>query len=885
MRQVRAFVVIVVMLTISANLFSANIEGYDPYKAYLIEMIEYDNLAQDLRMLSGDMESPLGIIETRHAHSPESRMGRDFLMERMSETGLIASPDSHPQMFDISAISASDGMIYYGGRHGLFMGDPPVNLTDTMVAVCPFIVDVAADSEGAWVLGYQSTGSPGIYNRRLLKYFADTGWDSISVPAAISGELAAVEAVDGVLFAFASTGIGEYNGEWSTRTFTSIYVTDAVMVSADTGLVLTGTGFVYTEDGFETTESHSIGGFYVLYDAVWTNSSYIFTGEGGAMYIWDGPGAEVRDVITPTSDMITDIAFTNYGEGFFSTETGEIFRTLDGGEIWEYYASVSDVSPTGSVTSLDALEIFGDDLYAGGVRSTLIKSDGLGEDFAYLHSDDNWTNVMGEKEGRVVPESLVVYTAHYDAVSEDPFITAPGADDNGTGTVIGLEIARILSSLRTWYSGRILLTEAEEIGLWGGSTHLRAYPDDSYIACVNVDQVGYSPEGAEPKLKVNGAYNEGSMLLSERLVNEINRYSGDDVSELRDLESTLYSDHYPFWEAGYSAVTIEEWTRTPHYHTTGDTWETIDSAQFHTAARAALSSMLELLKPIANIRGRIADGRDDVPIEDATIWVMDSVTTSDEMGLFFISYVPMGVRDILVTAPGYDTTMLRVHLPSETAEGWYDLYLFPPGEREHGIFISELLIDDDMDGESFGDDNGTIRAGERIELWLTIFSTIPETTREITATLTDIEGDFTVLADEISLPDLRAYDRVISPMPLKFRMGYTFSDDDEISFTISLYSDGELLLSERYTLGGSSISEALPESNGLTFYPNPANSSTRISGNREGPVYFYDSRGRLVAQVDGDIWDFTDNSGKGLPSGVYSAFTGDIHVGNIVLLK
>jgi hypothetical protein len=55
-------------------------------------------------------------------------------------------------------------------------------------------------------------------------------------------------------------------------------------------------------------------------------------------------------------------------------------------------------------------------------------------------------NVVARIEGSANPENIYVAGAHYDCISEttDPFISAPGADDNASGVAGILEMARVM---------------------------------------------------------------------------------------------------------------------------------------------------------------------------------------------------------------------------------------------------------------------------------------------------------------------------------------------------------------------------------------------------------------------------------------------------------
>jgi len=80
-------------------------------------------------------------------------------------------------------------------------------------------------------------------------------------------------------------------------------------------------------------------------------------------------------------------------------------------------------------------------------------------------------NVLAESRGpRTAP--VVMVSAHYDSV-----IGAPGANDDGSGTVLCLEIARVLRRLPTAATLRFALWGSEEQGLIGSRYYVAQLPE------------------------------------------------------------------------------------------------------------------------------------------------------------------------------------------------------------------------------------------------------------------------------------------------------------------------------------------------------------------------------------------------------------------------
>ncbi|MBD3297245.1 MAG: M28 family peptidase, partial [candidate division Zixibacteria bacterium] len=82
-----------------------------------------------------------------------------------------------------------------------------------------------------------------------------------------------------------------------------------------------------------------------------------------------------------------------------------------------------------------------------------------------------WTahNVICTKLGTTEPDKVIVIGGHYDSYNgdSDPLVYAPGADDNGSGTVCVLEIARALADIPTKKTIIFVAFDGEEYGLYG----------------------------------------------------------------------------------------------------------------------------------------------------------------------------------------------------------------------------------------------------------------------------------------------------------------------------------------------------------------------------------------------------------------------------------
>ncbi|WP_235921947.1 M28 family metallopeptidase [Lentzea tibetensis] len=166
---------------------------------------------------------------------------------------------------------------------------------------------------------------------------------------------------------------------------------------------------------------------------------------------------------------------------------------------------------------------------------------------------------------------VVMVSAHYDSVPG-----SPGANDDGSGTVLCLELARVLRYLPTHKALRFALWGSEEQGLLGSRYHVAQLtpPDIARIAGVfqnDMVATSHDPATAYWLLSLNGADN-----ATTREVAAAAKRLGYDP-RVHGPVARGSSDHVPFHEKGIAAANFS-WRgeEGPHllepiYHTPEDT--------------------------------------------------------------------------------------------------------------------------------------------------------------------------------------------------------------------------------------------------------------------------------------------------------------------------
>ncbi len=225
-------------------------------------------------------------------------------------------------------------------------------------------------------------------------------------------------------------------------------------------------------------------------------------------------------------------------------------------------------------------------------------------------------NVVARLAGRTDPHRLVVVTGHYDSCicsisQEDSTSDAPGADDDGSGTAVVLELARVLSERFPHGLDATVVfapVAGEEQGLYGSSGLADELSHDSTVvleAVITNDIVGnvHGQKGGTDSAAVRvfaGEPDDGPARQLGRYAVDAGRayVRGFSVSLIERLDRIgRGGDHIPFWRLGYPAVRFSETLENYlHQHRPDDRLEFVSVpyvrhvAQVNAAVLASLAA-------------------------------------------------------------------------------------------------------------------------------------------------------------------------------------------------------------------------------------------------------------------------------------------------------
>jgi carboxypeptidase Q len=201
-------------------------------------------------------------------------------------------------------------------------------------------------------------------------------------------------------------------------------------------------------------------------------------------------------------------------------------------------------------------------------------------------------NVVAEIRGTEQPEEVIILSGHLDS-----WDVGQGAQDDGAGTVICMEAARLIQALglKPHRTIRVVLWTNEENGLRGGEAYRDAHRAEfkNIIAAVETDfgservkafNLNLPKLGAEAKASALAALKQASWAVMEPfgVAYHVSEYSGADVS--------------PMVAEGVPGIGIEH--AGTHYfdvhHTQADTFDKVekDDLAFNAAALATFAFAL-----------------------------------------------------------------------------------------------------------------------------------------------------------------------------------------------------------------------------------------------------------------------------------------------------
>jgi len=356
------------------------------------------------------------------------------------------------------------------------------------------------------------------------------------------------------------TIINTTNGgaEWTPQTSNTVERLYSVkFTDRNNGWLVGWSGVVrHTTNGGSTWQTVNLGDNVEKYHVDFTDSNHgCIVGWDGSIYITSNGGANWTEIVTGTTKDLYGVEFVNDQTGY-AVGNGIVLKTTDGGQTW------------------------------------LNQSTGI---------EGAARNVVATKLGTTAPDEQVIMCAHFDNTSEIPQDRAPGADDNGSGTVAVIEAARLFADKQFEKTVKFCLWTGEEQGLNGSA----AYAEDAFmrgdniVGAFNFDMIAWDGDG-DHLGELHCGTMTSSVAMGDLFEEVIGDYGIDMNTDLITFGSTNRSDHASFWDYNYPAILgIEDFSDDfhPHYHTTQDNMANINQDFFFEYAKAAIGAAATMAIP------------------------------------------------------------------------------------------------------------------------------------------------------------------------------------------------------------------------------------------------------------------------------------------------
>jgi aminopeptidase YwaD len=209
----------------------------------------------------------------------------------------------------------------------------------------------------------------------------------------------------------------------------------------------------------------------------------------------------------------------------------------------------------------------------------------------FSSSGNTFYNIVITKTGVLHPDTFVIVDGHYDTH------VGTGTNDNGSGTSIIMEIARLLKNVSTEYSIRFIHFSAEELGLVGSEHYVSnvVIPQNMKIRLVlNIDEVGGVAGYPNDTIKCESdqsypfSNNAISAAYTDTLVSLTHLYS----SLHTQITNAYGSDYVPFQQNGNVITGLYEYNKSNYVHTSGDFLSHLDTSYVYEIAKASVAATL-----------------------------------------------------------------------------------------------------------------------------------------------------------------------------------------------------------------------------------------------------------------------------------------------------
>jgi hypothetical protein len=255
---------------------------------------------------------------------------------------------------------------------------------------------------------------------------------------------------------------------------------------------------------------------------------------------------------------------------------------------------------------------------------------GLGLEVSY-HNWVSGRNAVGTKVGTSLPGEIVLITAHIDDMPSSG--SAPGADDNASGSGAVMMAAELMSRKLFQRTVRFIFFTGEEQGLLGSNAYasMVSAAGDNIVGVLNLDMIAWNSSGGpvarlHTRTTGNPSGYAADVAIANKFIDVVSAYGlSATITPVLTADGITYSDHSSFWNRGYPAIlAIEDDDNDfcAYYHTASDRLSALNLAYYTSFVKAAVGTAAHMTA-VNRVSTQDFDGDDDGKA-DIAVWRPDS---------------------------------------------------------------------------------------------------------------------------------------------------------------------------------------------------------------------------------------------------------------------
>jgi photosystem II stability/assembly factor-like uncharacterized protein len=589
--------VALVLLLICSPLFGQNRSTVRE----IVDLVNRDSLQSYVERLQA--------FGTRYEYTPQRDSAAQYVASTFSRWGLTTLSDRYSigTIFWDAALLTKDSL-WIVGENGLllFSSDGGQTWVEQPTAINQTLYGIDMQSDGVGI----AVGAMGTIVRTTD---AGAHWSSVATPTGAylisvsfgSSTTAVTVGTGGTILRTTTGGVS-----WdSIPSGTTQDLFDVQFISPSKAIAIGSSGYILrSTNAGKNWEKQSSGTNANLFSLSFIDSLNGFVSGIGPTLLKTINGGSAWTPLSFSSTQSSGLYGVFFADSMHGCVVGDtrIFSTEDGGQVWQVADSLDRSATRSSLNKLRGV---------AGQRMLLLGSSSL-----VVTSSDNgvtWTDYSNTLPSSVFHESRnivatipggtrqaieCVLVAHYDSYSDNPFVSAPGANDNATGTAAVMEAARICSGYRFASTLKLVAVSGEELGLLGSQHYVEAARNENrnIKGVVNADMLGCPFSGDTLNFGVESFYNRNRLVDSCIAYNQ--RY-GIGLHIITGVDSVGESDHASFARYGYDAVMLSESGEYKYVHTQNDLATALNFGLVRRAAQLIIAAGAEL----ADVIGRATE--------------------------------------------------------------------------------------------------------------------------------------------------------------------------------------------------------------------------------------------------------------------------------------